>query len=223
MDTAVFEQQLQALLDEFKGFQSRSKYDDLSDLPSTDRQALVSGAIAAIHRISGQESTYSKEVERILKLHKYIHDHTSPIMGVVKALLNDLKAGFIRTLIEIVHSDIFGDFLEKAQHLCDSGYKDAAAVIVGSTLESHIRELCIKTGIPIEVAKPNGDVVSKKTDQMNSELAAAGTYSKLDQKSVTAWLDLRNKAAHGRYGEYMQEQVSIMVAGVRDFITRNVA
>jgi len=26
---------------------------------------------------------------------------------------------------------MFGDFLEMAQHLCESGYKDAAAVIAG--------------------------------------------------------------------------------------------
>jgi hypothetical protein len=58
---------------------------------------------------------------------------------------------------------------------------------------------------------------------MNSELAAAGTYSKLDQKSITAWLDLRNKAAHGKYVEYTQEQVSVMVSGIRDFIVRNPA
>ena len=36
---------------------------------------------------------------------------------------------------------------------------------------------------------------------MNNDLACGNSYTKLDQKSVTAWLDLRNRAAHGRYGE----------------------
>jgi hypothetical protein len=40
------------------------------------------------------------------------------------------------------------------------------------------------------------------------------------QKNVTAWLDLRNKAAHGKYAEYQGEQVSLLLAAVRDFITR---
>ena len=47
-----------------------------------------------------------------------------------------------------------------------------------------------------------GNLRPKKTDRMNSELTKAEAYSKLDQKSVTAWLDLRNKAAHGKYDEY---------------------
>ena len=35
-------------------------------------------------------------------------------------------------------------------------------------------------------------------DKMNSDLCGASIYEKLDQKNITAWLDLRNKAAHGR-------------------------
>jgi hypothetical protein len=34
------------------------------------------------------------------------------------------------------------------------------------------------------------------------------------QKNVTAWLDLRNKAAHGKYAEYQGEQVSLLLAAV---------
>lgn len=46
---------------------------------------------------------------------------------------------------------------------------------------------------------------------------------KLEQKSVTAWLDLRNKAAHGEYSEYNENQVKQLIIGVRDFIVRNPA
>jgi len=51
-------------------------------------------------------------------------------------------------------------------------------------------------------------------------LAKAGVYGKLDQKAVTSWLDLRNKAAHAKYTEYAHEQVELMYAGVRDFVMR---
>ncbi len=43
------------------------------------------------------------------------------------------------------------------------------------------------------------------------------------QKNVTAWLDLRNKAAHGEYGKYEADQVGLMIDGIRDFITRHPA
>ena len=40
-------------------------------------------------------------------------------------------------------------------------------------------------------------------------------YSGLDQKSVTRWLDLRNKASHGKHSEYTKEQVALTLQGVR--------
>jgi hypothetical protein len=45
-------------------------------------------------------------------------------------------------------------------------------------------------------------------------------YSGLDQKSVTRWLDLRNKASHGKHSEYTKEQVALTLQGVQDFAAR---
>lgn len=222
VNTAIFEQQLQSVIEEFNSIRARSKYPDMSDFPERDRQALVTRAISAVRRIGGAGSSYSTEVDRLLKTRPLLHDHMTSIIGVAKALLDDLKAGYMRSLVEMVHGDIFGDFLEMAQHLCDSGYKDAAAVIAGSTLESHLRELCHKAGIPVEAAKAAGGVVPQKADTLNSDLASADVYGKLDQKNVTAWLGLRNKAAHGEYAEYSQEQVSILISSIREFVTRSV-
>jgi hypothetical protein len=55
---------------------------------------------------------------------------------------------------------------------------------------------------------------------MNADLVGGNIYSKIDQKNATAWLDLRNKAAHGRYGEYIARQVELLLQSVRDFIAR---
>ena len=121
---------------------SASKYEDLSDLPTDERQSLVTRTVAAVHYVSGRTSTYSAEIARILKEKPQLHAHTSPIIGVVKALRHDLAAGYLQTLTELVHAAVFADFIQMAQCLVESGYKDAAAVICGSTLESHLRELC---------------------------------------------------------------------------------
>lgn len=208
-------EQLEVLLTKHSEMQRESQHNDLSDLSKVERQSLVTRSLAAIHRISGEKSTYSNEVERILKESPQLHLHTSSILGIVQALRDDLKDGFVKTLVELVHADIFADFLDMAYHLQESGYKDAAAVITGSTLESHIKELCQKYSVEIEV---NGRPV--KADKMNSDLAKGDAYSKLDQKNITAWLDLRNKAAHGNYEDYTKEQVELLISGVRDFIGR---
>jgi hypothetical protein len=109
-----------------------------------------------------------------------------------------------------------------AQHLLDEGYEDAAAVIAGSSLEAHLKQLCQKNNIDTETTV-SSRIEPKKADLINSELTKAEAYTKLDQKSITAWLDLRNKAAHGKYEEYSKEQVSIMISGIRGFLTRNPA
>jgi len=59
-----------------------------------------------------------------------------------------------------------------------------------------------------------------RADYVN-ELYKKEIYTKLDNKQVTTWLDLRNQAAHGHYNEYNKEQVVMMLNGVREFITRN--
>jgi len=55
---------------------------------------------------------------------------------------------------------------------------------------------------------------------MNADLSRSGAYNVLDQKNVTAWLDLRNKAAHGHFSEYGLDQVELVLQGVRQFVSR---
>ena len=87
-------------------------------------------------------------------------------------------------------------------------------------VEEHLRQLCVANGLSVESIK-SGKPIPKKADLINAELATAGVYGKLDQKSVTSWLDLRNKAAHGKYNEYTKEQVDLMIQGVSNFMVRN--
>jgi hypothetical protein len=115
----------------------------------------------------------------------------------------------MQSVTERVHAYRFSDFLEMAQHLSSEGYKDAAAVLAGSVLEEHLRKLCDKNGLSVTDA--NGKPL--KADRINADLKGANVYSGLDQKQVTAWLDLRNKAAHGHYTEYTQPQVDLMISG----------
>ena len=137
-------------------------------------------------------------------------------IGTLQGLRNEYDAGYLQSVVELVHADIFADFLDMADYLLRQGYKDPAAVVTGSVLEAHLRKLCDKHGIP--VVKPDGS--PKNANTLNSDLAGADIYSKLDLKNVTAWQDLRNKAAHGQYSEYTKEQVTLMLQGVRHFASR---
>jgi hypothetical protein len=144
---------------------------------------------------------------------------TSKGKGILQAVKGELSGGWLRSARGIVAAELFADFLEMAQHLLAEGYKDAAAVMAGGVLEEHLRELCVAHGIPVTQSK-NGADVPRKADALNADLAKANAYGKLDQKNVTAWLGLRNDAAHGHYNNYTAEQVSIMQNGILEFAAR---
>jgi hypothetical protein len=139
--------------------------------------------------------------------------------AILLAIQNEIEGGWIFSVKHLITAEIFSDFLEMAEHLLNQGYKDPAAVMIGSVLEENLRQLCSANEIEIDLEK-DGNIISKKADKLNSDLAKAEVYNKLDQKSVTMWLDLRNKAAHGKYGEYTKEQVELMFQGVTEFLTR---
>ena len=140
--------------------------------------------------------------------------------GILSSIKIEIEEGWLNSLRGLVSAEIFVDFIEMAEHLISENYKDAAAVMTGSVLEEHLRQLCVKNGISSTETK-NSKLVHKKADTLNAELTKAGIYNMLDQKNVTAWLDLRNKAAHGKYSEYTKEQVELMINAVMDFMSRN--
>ena len=222
IDSQSFIRQLNEILSSYNQLSTHSHEDDLSDLPSSDIQRIITQSRAVIVRIAGFASPYAQQVDDILDRSAWECNKMQYIIGVVQALKHDLEAGYMQAAEELIHGELFSDFLEMASHLLDEGYKDPAAVLGGASLEGHLRQLCKKLDIEIVMTGAKG-IRSKKADSLNAEIAKVSGYSKLDQKNVTAWLDLRNKAAHGHYDSYTSEQVALMLLGIRDFITRNPA
>jgi len=140
--------------------------------------------------------------------------------GILNSIKTEIDKGWLITFKGLISAEIFSDFLEMAKYLLSEKFEHPAAVMIGSVLEEHLRQICTKNGLAITETK-NGKLVPKKADLLNADLAGANVYNKLDQKNVTAWLDLRNKAAHGKYTEYSFQQVELMLQGVTEFMTRN--
>lgn len=180
----------------------------------------VIAGIAAISRIAGSDSDYAVEVKNAVGNKPFI-ERVTITGGALKALRNDVAKGYLDSIQELIHADVFSDFLEMAEFLLNDGYKDPAAVILGGVLEEHLRKLCIKNKIATEYTGSNGKPHPKMIDMMNKELAKQKIYSpSSDQHSVKNWQTLRNNAAHGNYGEYAEEHIKLMLMGIRDFLTR---
>ena len=178
---------------------------------------LVRRLSAAIDRLSIPGSAYARDLEDERRTSYY--SYSSQLEGLVAlatALRDDIAAGWMVSVVEMAHADTYADYLEMAEGLSGQGYKDAAAVIAGTSLEVQLKALAVKHSVNCQA--PNGG--PKKMDAMNAELRTAGVYNTPEQKQVTAWLAIRNCAAHGNYGDYDAAAVRALIIGVRDFAAR---
>jgi len=174
-------------------------------------------SISFILKLFGKDHPYFTEFER--HTDSGTLSNVQIAVGILNAIKDELEGGWLDSTRGLISADIFGDFLEMAEHLLEENYKDPAAVLTGSALEQHLRNLAISNSIETEV-EFKGKMSNKKADVLNADLCKAGVYSKIDQKSVTAWLGIRNDAAHGHFDKYTAEQVNFMITAVSELIGR---
>jgi hypothetical protein len=193
-----------------------------SNWPDALKQAVetLARARAEIERLSPANSGYFSQLTVSLDVCSppWGKDSLQCASAVLRALERDMREGKLIRFVELVHAEVFSDYLEMASYLLKEHYKDPAAVIAGSTLEAQLRNLCRKAGLPTEIQGS-----PKRASQLNSSLAAGKIYGSVEEANVTAWIRLRNKAAHGNYAEYTDQHVKGMIDGIRDFISRNPA
>lgn len=207
--------QIDTVLAQVNRARSASSYDDYSGGLADDELGTIAiRLIAAINRLTSKDSVYNQQAQKVTGHNGY---RVKELGSILNALRSDIDDGYIQSISEITRAEVFTDFLEMAEELQKKGYKDAAAVIAGSVLEDHLRKLSIKAGLSITKA----DGSPQKADALNNDLATkSGVYNAAQQKSVLAWLALRNEAAHGNYSTYDHEQVAGLIRDVTDFIGR---
>lgn len=172
-----------------------------------------------VRALSGPNGQHLADLERIQSkgsfstMHANLFGHVSELCGLAKAVQHQLRAGLFAHARGLLQAEVFDDFLEMSEHLLGAGYKDPAAVIAGAVLEDALRKRVEREGLPTLDAKGKGLTI----EPMNVALAKAGVYNVLTQKQVTAWADLRNKAAHAQWDEYDAAQVKHLLEGVRKF------
>ncbi|HEV8286844.1 MAG TPA: hypothetical protein VGQ09_21190 [Chitinophagaceae bacterium] len=218
----IFLKQLNQILIEFEKLKASAKYEDLSDIAHDKVEnltVLLTKAKATIARVTGTNSEYYKDILSTIE-RKDRHEGTKLrlIVGTVSALKSDLESGYLKSLHDIIQTEVFSDYLDMADYLISVGLKDPSAVIIGSTLEIQLRDLCKTNSIDTEIQNSKGQLIAKKADTMNADLTKKSIYSSVYQKQITAWLHIRNSAAHGNYNDYTIEEIKLMLQGVRQFI-----
>ena len=134
-------------------------------------------------------------------------------IGILRAVQEDLRDGFLTDVRILVSADVFTDFLAMAEHLLERQYKDPAASLCGAVLEQGLRRIATNRGVKIR----DRDDLST----LNQKLAAKEVYTRLVQKRLAVWTDVRNAADHGRFSDYSMSDVREMHAGVSSFLAQH--
>jgi len=198
------------------GIKAKSNPQSNGYLKSGLFQEFRSSSLSLIKNIYGEDHPhYTDFYSRVTDTYVSSTDRG---LAIIRSIKSEFDNGWLYTLRELLSAEIFSNFLEMSKYLLDEGYKDAAAVMIGSTLEEHLRLLCANHGVDVTITKGD-DIVNKKAEILNADLKKSEVYGLLEQKQVTAWLGIRNSAAHGKYAEYNIEQVKLMYMGVMNFIS----
>lgn len=187
-----------------------SKKAEIYDIEMVDRYKFEEWAISAmalLHSVFGDQSIHYTNFFRHYDGSRGYLGEFELCRSVFKAAKEDYQGGYLFRLKSLVSAEVLDDALEQAEELLTAGYKDPACVVAGVALETALRHLCSREGIP-----------KRKLDRMNTDLCKAEVYKTGLHKQIAAWADRRNKAAHGDWDEYTSQDVNDMIGGVRRFI-----
>lgn len=176
--------------------------------------------LSALKKYAPPASPHVDHAEAVLKQGGLSNDWCrGQLIGIVQALRYEYASGALQSIAELVHADLFTDFLQMARHQAEKGFKDPGAVIAAGVFEQHLRRLATKNNV--SVTKENGD--HKSAEAINQDLTKAGAYDIANQKEVTALLAFRNSAAHGEWDKYDAKQVALFIDRVAFFMQKNPA
>ncbi len=202
-----------------KAIHSASKPDETTS-KSADLSKLIGFraiCLSFIRQYYGEKHPYFTEFNLRIVGHSAIESEHG--ISILNSIRKEIENDWLISVKQQVASEVFCDLLEVAKSYLNDKYKDAAAIIIGSVLEGHLRLLCSQNSIDIKAIKETKDN-AKKAELMNVELLKANIYGVLEQINVATWLDLRNRAARGQSYEYSSEQIDLMYQGVLYFVTK---
>ena len=118
---SAIEAELQGIIDDYSVFQSKQRMKYGEDEYEIEQNQLNVRSIAAVERAAGQKSIYYRQVVGEPTMHPNTTYNLLGRIGIVQALLNNIQRGYLRSFEDIIHGELFGDYLEMSSHLLESG------------------------------------------------------------------------------------------------------
>jgi len=136
--------------------------------------------------------------------------------------------GLTSPRLAIAH-ELEGDLLEIAQQQVQRAeaatepevktvHLGIAAFLAGAALEDGLRRLCDAHGLAYDAQRTS---VAKLLAVLYQPSSGIAVITASDNKQITAWGDVRNKADHGKLSQLTHSEVLATVIGVRGFLDRH--
>lgn len=186
---------------------SRSDGVSYYKVPSGPYLEWMTNVLNLIQRSFGEPSIHFKHLsEQYGNLTEW-QSHFIDSFSLFKAAKEDYEGGYLFNVRTLAKAEVLSDALSQAKELLQAGYKDPACILARVSLESALKDLCDRHGVP-----------HGKLEKMNVDLCKATAYNMAKQKQVTAWAEIGNKAAHGDWTQYTGQDAAAMVQGVEALV-----
>ena len=107
-----FESQLESVIDDYDRALINGDFDINKTHALANLYSIKTSCLAAIERTVGRASVYYESATQLGEAHIIPQEDLEAVIGVVKSLLSAVRKDYLKSLEEIIHGDVFGDFLE---------------------------------------------------------------------------------------------------------------
>ena len=168
-----------------------------------------SQALALLTGVFGSDHTYT-DIFQARVGHTSEKYYVDTGLGVLQAASEDVEHGHLESVRELAAAEVFSDFLEQADHLLRNGYWAPATSLACAVLENGLRSLAARNGIAVKDRE--------NLSSLNNKIGDRGLYSRLRQRQVASWNEVRNAAVHGRFDDLNEKDVADLISGVTDVL-----
>jgi hypothetical protein len=138
--------ELDAKADEVKKTAHTKDY--IVQVDSAKLKEWMTNVLSLLQRVFGEDSIHYRNLHIQYQLSRPYQSVFHDCRGIFNAAREDYEGGYLFNVRGLVQAEVFDDALEQATELLRAGYKDPACVVAGVSLETAVKELCTRQGIP---------------------------------------------------------------------------
>jgi hypothetical protein len=153
----------------------------------------------------------------------------SRALAAARAVITLYDGGGLTSPRLVIAHELEGDLLEIAQQQIQRAeaatgaevktvHLGIAAFLAGAALEDGLRRLCDAHSLTYDTQHTS---IAKLQAVLYQPASGTAVITASDNKQITAWGDVRNRADHGKLSELTHSEVLAMVIGVRGFLDRH--